>query len=561
MALNNCSMSSNSFDENLGSNLSGRSANDRTLLITPDEGYVLDKDKFTIPSSLPSGVDSITLSNTGFPGEPENNVSVVVAISSSYSASPSNNVISLGITGSADLYVKPPEGSDNKYANAYVWLSFIDKHSSTSRTLVSGVTAEGDNLQSLKASLAIQSGVSTKLASYRISADTGKRFLHPPKLALINSSADADKYVALSLDVTSVSKDVNNNIVSYDYDLNYISSFDIYKNDLLKYEISIEAFQKPTITNEIKRVDFGSKDVDKNGETRRIRVFGDVGARFSISAKETGQSDFFPETSFVIESIGKYGGTNKGVNYKSINIDIPAKSTATTYEIKITAGDETKLNSSSIGSSPKTYTVNQFPNPTLTFSATGPGGANYSNPASITKVGRPNRTSVELAYLKTLKTTFDINYSITTTSSSISIDKTPELKVFERSGEVRSNDLDRIYMSNTAGLTTGMRVIEHSNDTTVTARNITGITANQYVDVSTNLNAGNKKDFTFLKSDWKVEENVVPFLNGGTRVSLVNASATASGQTATIKGTLIIKRFGNASKTLDLGLSNILTES
>lgn len=553
-------MSSNSFDEDLGSNLGGRSANDRTLLITPDEGYVLDKDKFTIPSSLPSGVDSITLSNTGFPGEPENNVSVLVAISSSYSASPSNNVISLGITGSADLYIKPPEGSENIYANAYVWLDFVDTDSSSAiKALVTGVTSDGDNLKSLKSSLAVKSGVKTTLATYRVTANTGKRFLHPPKLALINSSLDPSKNVELVLDIKSINKDVNNNIVSYDYALNYTGSIDVFKNDLLSYRISTQAFQAPTITNEIKTVNFGSKDVDKNGETRRIRVFGDVGARFGMQVRETGQSPFFPLSDFVIDSIGKYSGTNKGVNYKSIDINIPPKSTATTYEIKIVAGDETKFNSS-LGSSPKSYTLNQFPNPTLTFSATGPGGANYSNPANITKTGRPNKTNLELAYLKTLKTTFDIDYSVTTTSSSISIDKVPELKVFERSGEVKSNDLDRIYLSNTGGLTTGMKVVEHSDDTTVTARTITGITADQYVDVSTDLNAGDKKDFTFLKSDW-TEDAVVPFLNGGTKISITDVTATASSQTATIKGTFTIRKFGNASKTLDLNLNNILTES
>lgn len=560
MALNNCNMSSNSFDEDLGSNLGGRNANDRTLLITPDEGYVLDKDKFTIPSSLPSGVDSITLSNTGFPGEPENNVSVLVAISSSYSASASNNVISLGITGSADLYVKPPEGSENTYANAYVWMSSVSKPapSVVTNSLVNGVTADGNNFSSLKSSLAVRSGVKTKLLSQRVIAATGKRFLHPPKLSLLNAALNG-KHVDLQLDITEVIKDTNNNITGYVYDLNYTSSVDIYKSDLLKYEIFYKALDKPTITNEIKIVDFGSKDVDKNGETRRIRVFGDVGARFSMLAKETGQSAFFDQDNIVIESIGKHSGTKKGVNYKSIDINIPPKSTATTYEVKITPGDETKFNSS-LGSPPKTYTLNQFPNPTLTFSATGPGGANYSNPANITKTGRPNKTNLELAYLKTLKTTFDIDYSVTTTSSSISIDKVPELKVFERSGEVKSNDLDRIHLSNTGGLTTGMKVVEHSDDTTVTARTITGITADQYVDVSTDLNAGVKKDFTFLKSDW-TEDAVVPFLNGGNKISITSVTATANGQTATIKGTFTIRKFGNASKTLDLNLNNILTES
>ena len=155
MALNNCDITSVTFEESDGSNLSGRSASERTLVITPQAGYVVDKDDFTIPNPLPTGVDSIVLSNTTFPGEPENNVNVLVNIASSYSAGTTNNVISLGLTGGAKLNVSPVEGADTVFGSAYVHLEVPAVSGfAVSETLTTCVTKDGNNLQALKASKA-----------------------------------------------------------------------------------------------------------------------------------------------------------------------------------------------------------------------------------------------------------------------------------------------------------------------------------------------------------------------------------------------------------------------
>lgn len=563
MALNNCDITSQSFDENLGSNLSGRSAGDRTLTISPQAGYVVDKSKFTIPNPLPTGVDSITLSDTGFPGEPDNTVSVVIAISSSYSASATNNVITLGITGDADLPVSPIGRAETVYGNAYVHVSNSSTTNLTfAKTSSTGVTFDGTNVKALKADKAVTLGVKTKLVGYSVTADNGKRFLEAPSIELINNGLEHAEDGEVSIDITSVTKDANDNITKYDFDLNYYSEIETFKEDNLSYEINFAVSSIPTQTTEIKRVDFGLKDIGKNGATRKVKVYGDVGAKFDIEVKETGQSAFLSQTGLEITSIGKYYGTSKGVNYRSVDVPIPGKSTSTTYEIKITQGSGTTFNTTSMGgSSPKTFVINQFANPTISFQAVTGNNLNFSAPASVNKLGRPNKTAGELEYIKTLKTNFDLNYSLTTGDSSISVTKVPEFKLKERSGEVKSNDMDRIYLSNTRGLVVGMHVVEHSDDTSLPARVISSISTNAHVDVSVNFaSSGANKEFTFVKSDW-TEASIVPHLNGGSRFTISSITATASGQTATIKSRVNIKKFGNQSIALQLPLETILADS
>lgn len=566
MALNNCDITSVTFEESDGSNLSGRSASERTLIISPQAGYVVDKDDFTIPNPLPSGVDSIVLSNTAFPGEPDNNVSVLVNIASSYSASTTNNVITLGITGGAKLNVSPVEGADTVFGSAYVHLDIpAVSNFSVAEALSVGVTKDGNNLQALKANKAVTKGVSTTLIKYAITASNNFRFLKAPSIQLINNNLQNKDDGKVSL-ITTPTKDANNNIVKYNISLVYISKVDTEKSDQLRYRLNYETSAIPTSTTEIKKLNIGSKDVDKSGELRLIRVYGDAGAKFVLTARETGQSPFFAATTFEIQAKGKYNNTSKGVYFKDVEVRIPGKSTSTTYEILIANGAGTTLNSSTFGSTTgtKTFTLNQFANPKITISTLVPGGAQYSAPANIVKTGRPNKEISEIQFVKGIESQFDFNYSITTSASSISIDKVPEFKLVQRSGKVDSNDLDRITFTDssaTSGLVVGMKVVDHSTDTSLQARTITAIGSN-HVDVSSNLtsSSGKLKAFTFVKSDWS-EAALVPHLNGGTKIYIRNLSATANGQTATISGKVFISRYGNADITPQLTLDNILTES
>jgi len=383
---------------------------------------------------------------------------------------------------------------------------------------------------------------------------------------------------SLFLVVTGTTQTADGNITAYNVNLDYFSNVDVYDSDLVEYNLIAQASAIPTDVTEIKKVDFGSKNVSKHGSHRRIKVYGNSGARFNVTAKETGQSAF-SSTDHLIEQQGKFFGKGKGLTVKEVYVDIPAKSTSTTYDIIVTATSPTTFNTTSMGSSggsARTFVINQSANPIFSLQIAIPVPADYVLSAAsphfnaggsvIDRIGRPNRTADQLSYLKNLDLDFEISYDITATGNhTLSITKTPEFKVKEAFGEVKSNDLDRIYLNSTSGLVTGMKVVEHGVDTTVTARVINSISTNQYVDVSTNLSAGTNKEFTFVKSDWNTEANCVPHLNGGTDWSVsgitIALNNTNPNNTATVKARARINKFGTSTVATQLIFDNILSTS
>ena len=540
--MSNFTITSQELDVTLNTGIHTRSEADRTLIISPTAGYVVSKDNFVVPNPLPDDVASITLTDTGTPGEPDNTVKVVVGIDPNYVATATDNVITLGITGDANLYIPPPEGAETINVDTFVEIVPILKDCTLSKSAETGITISSNSLSG-----SVKAGFTNKIAQYTVTAGSNKHFVATPTIELTSNLVSKGNGI-ITIEKTGSTKDVNGFVTAFVFDINYFSNVNYYKQQQLSYNFTIEALSIPTSTTEFKKIDFGINQVLNLGETRTIKAFGDVGARLTYEVKPTGGSNF---TTGTIQ-IKKSGDYKSSQSFATFDGKFPASSTSTSYELKLTKVSGTEFNSDSIGSSPKTYTINQYVNPVITMSASGPNNANYSDPADIAKTGRPNKLASDLLYLKRTKFNFDLNYSITTTDSSISITKVPEFRLLTLPGDVDSTNQDRVYLSSVAGLVTGMTVVEHSNDTSIPSRTISSInTTDNYVVVSSNFAAtGTSKVFTFVKSDWRLAD-VVPLLNGGNIINITNITATASGQTATIK----------ASETIDIDLSNILNET
>ena len=116
MALNNCTITSASITAAAGTtNLASQ-----TVTITPNSGFVLNAQAFTVEgrsysqngssltyvdgqngNSLPSGINSITLSNTTVANEVGNEISVVIDLDNSYAMPSSNATLIFDIDGTA----------------------------------------------------------------------------------------------------------------------------------------------------------------------------------------------------------------------------------------------------------------------------------------------------------------------------------------------------------------------------------------------------------------------------------------------------------------------------
>ena len=124
-----------------------------------------------------------------------------------------------------------------------------------------------------------------------------------------------------------------------------------------------------TSSRKITSVDFGSTEIDQNGETRTLRVYGDVGAKVNITLVD---STGTPKDVFTAVTNGEIVSTNdfkKGVSFFSKEFTIPrlAGSTFTPpFKLNIDAGAGT-IKSTDIASATPDYTLNQRAYPKLTF--------------------------------------------------------------------------------------------------------------------------------------------------------------------------------------------------
>ena len=74
-----------------------------TMIITPNDGYVVSASSFSASGTLPGQFASIAFTDSAVAGEINNTVIVTFTFSTLFEMSPSLNTITLPITGHADL--------------------------------------------------------------------------------------------------------------------------------------------------------------------------------------------------------------------------------------------------------------------------------------------------------------------------------------------------------------------------------------------------------------------------------------------------------------------------
>ena len=161
-------------------------------------------------------------------------------------------------------------------------------------------------------------------------------------------------------------------------------------------QITLTAKSRPvTSSRKITSVDFGSTEIDKNGETRTLRVYGDVGAKVNITLVD---STGTPKNVFTAVTNGEIVSTNdfkKGVSFFSKEFTIPrlAGSTFTPpFKLNIDAGTGT-VKSSDIVSGTPDYTLNQRAYPKLTFNVIPQGTSSQTTLTNqVVTAGQKNTT-------------------------------------------------------------------------------------------------------------------------------------------------------------------------
>ena len=149
-----------------------------------------------------------------------------------------------------------------------------------SKTLNSGQT---NQKKQFSFSGRVQLNKPTVIGTLKLTAAENKRFLKAPGLKNKPSSRSINLGSNLRMKLKSTEKDTNNNITVYLYDLIYTAKESISKVNKLKYILSNKTRDIISKLTGIDRIEYGVSSINKNGETRRITIYGSPNTEFKFS--------------------------------------------------------------------------------------------------------------------------------------------------------------------------------------------------------------------------------------------------------------------------------------
>tara|TARA_R100001591_G_scaffold118611_1_gene142748 strand:- start:390 stop:1973 length:1584 start_codon:yes stop_codon:yes gene_type:complete len=399
------------------------------LFITPDIGYSLSAADFKIsengtPSSsssteyvftagqnnvtLPTGVDTVTFSNTAIPYTSENTVRARVALTAGWAMPGSDTVLSI------DIKDNGIQAGVKEYIDFAVMIRTVDAEddgTSYSNTAASGSNAygtanaltstTGSGLTNRLFTGSVIKGEATKIGTIRLTAGTNRAFDSVPYISNYTDNQTINVSDVLFLESTSQIVDSR---LGFKTQLNYDI---IYKNDVattVDNQIEVKLNQNPVDTsyilaansNKIWDIDVGSKYISRLGETRQIKVYGTPGATFTILFQKSNGSSIL-SSAISNATIPDTQGTSTGLGANGVYTFTQefAASNAETYTFKIIPSGTTTLGPN-IPTTVDTYTLKQYKNPVL--SLTNSTSASYSRgeAATIYKIGLPGQDGLEV---------------------------------------------------------------------------------------------------------------------------------------------------------------------
>ena len=388
MALNNCTINSSSV-EVVPSQALGSGVANQVLTITPDTGYRVDHNDFTI-ASPPTGVSAITKSNSGTAYAENNTVLINVDLDDSFNPGTNNHTFTIDVDGDAVLEKDIPT------------------------TLAGTYTVDGTNItQSDETNIAYSvtgtQGSTQDIISKTVTASTGKYFETEPTIAI---TGNLDDYEV----TTTNTNDGSGNLTSKVFDIDAIMPIEDVSGD--KIVITASAVDIEDTANKINAYSFDTSDMAKTLVKREIKVYGNVGAKFKlrITRPDNYTFDFDDNdfTSLITDSgeltIGSDGSYSTLLTFPAVTDDV-----VYTFEIQEVApttlniSQDNPFTVSRIGF--KSVTVNAQSTSRGTFSSKVISYTNYAG-ATITQSGSKNPTWGQAGEENDLDNDAEFNFNI-----------------------------------------------------------------------------------------------------------------------------------------------------
>ena len=262
------------------------------------------------------------------------------------------------------------------------------------------------------------------------SDDTDNSYQHP--LFPFLTYTDASQYVLTPKSVGNNPTEEHANQLSFRLSLNTRKS--PVDDRKVSYRLKGKAVSPLAVpsTKEITAVDFGDTTISVNGEERVMKVFGDVGAVFSLNVctdigtigtldgSESG--DILSLTNVVIPN---NSSRTRGQGVYSFTVHFPFASTTKNYGLNIDAGAGSSLGSGITrgANAVYDYKFQQYVNPTVTINAVS-DGATYASQLSTKTITREGVANKQGSYLKGVKNRsglIPIRWEFTTTSKQFGV--------------------------------------------------------------------------------------------------------------------------------------------
>ena len=287
-----------------------------TLIIKPNAGYTVAASDFSISNLstlttpyLDNGnenpnykwVESVSITDTGTAGTTSNTVSVLVSLVTSGPRGPlvlsSNFTIGLDIDGQALV--------DNVDPNVNLSMPIIEQFDTDEITIdadantnnnatiayspAAGITANTTTSGNFKETTfdgQVQSGKATNIGNISVTADAGYYFQETPYFTYLNAAKSPP---IITLTSPTITRDSNKRITAYNFNATYKNNTDTATN--AKAFLRYKTATIPTVTKEIKKIQFGEAQVSSTGDKKQIVVHGDVDAEFDLVIQDsTGSS-------------------------------------------------------------------------------------------------------------------------------------------------------------------------------------------------------------------------------------------------------------------------------
>jgi hypothetical protein len=337
MALNNCSITSQSFSRQSGTAIG---ADNATLIITPAQGYVLNATDFSVGDvtyanngnnlqwtsgsngvTLPTGVASITLSNTGVANSVGNNISVLVDLTDSFVMPAADTTLVIDIDGSANLQSYSLSGNYS--------------------TTVSGATPSSESsTYSGSGNFGQQVTVLTKV----FSADSGAHFETLPSYVL--TAKNPSRY---DISRTTTGSDSDGNVTQVTFTIKYTFSNESETGDSIAFTANTVTIFSPTV--EIQDYGLRTIVIETIGEEREMTVFGVPGAQFSLTVQNQASQSILSISNQTLDSTGSH----------SFTIEFPGiLATATDQYDFVLTGDGVSTNFGGTNQKPHTFSIKQL---------------------------------------------------------------------------------------------------------------------------------------------------------------------------------------------------------